>query len=105
MSSEAYLQRNTSQNPNIYAQPDVFDPSRFIPSKNQLEDNNWVPPLDPQNFGFGFGRRLCPGRHLAETNLWIAMVSILAAFNIRKKLDADGQEITPKLEFQSGLVR
>ena len=33
------------------------------------------------------------------------MVSMLATFNIRKKLDAEGMEITPKREFKNGIVR
>lgn len=48
--------------------------------------------------------RICPGRFMAENSLYAAMVKILAVFNISKALDANGREITPKLEFDWGIV-
>jgi cytochrome P450 len=64
--------------PVMYPEPDAFKPERFInPNGNLRED----PVLSS---GFGFGRRICPGRHLAEATLFIAIASLLSVFNIKK---------------------
>ncbi|OCH90317.1 cytochrome P450 [Obba rivulosa] len=81
-----------------YDNPSAFDPDRFIPQ------NGSSPPLDPREASFGYGRRVCPGRHFADDLLWLMLVNILAAFNISKYVDADGKVIEPSGTFISGLV-
>ncbi|KIJ29345.1 hypothetical protein M422DRAFT_188633 [Sphaerobolus stellatus SS14] len=77
----------------FFANPESFDPDRYV-------KNPELP--DPKASGvFGFGRRICPGRHLAETLLWLAMVRILHSFSIRT--DGDRSEC-PHL-FESGFTR
>jgi cytochrome P450 len=39
---------------------------------------------------FGFGKRICPGRHLADATLFIAIASLLSVFDIKKGNGADG---------------
>ncbi|KAK0184336.1 cytochrome P450 [Armillaria mellea] len=77
-----------SRDPDIYPNPEVFDPTRFMgPS----------PQLDPRELIFGFGRRICPGRLLAEASVFMAMARLLAVFNITKVIDENGvlQEPVP----------
>ena len=69
--------------PDAYANPDAFDPDRF------LERNE----LDPTNMAFGFGRRTCPGRLLAKATLFITAAHMLAMFDVRKALDENGDEV------------
>ena len=59
---------------------------------------------DPTEASFGFGRRICPGRHFAMDTIFIAVSHMLAAFNIGKAHDADGNPITPKEEYTTGLI-
>jgi cytochrome P450 len=33
---------------------------------------------------FGFGRRICPGRHFVDATLFILIASLLSIFNIEK---------------------
>ncbi|KAF5376707.1 hypothetical protein D9615_007824 [Tricholomella constricta] len=66
----------------VYPNPQSFNPSRYLPKP---EGNNEPHPIGP----FGFGRRICPGRHLADASLWIAIASILATFNISKTIGED----------------
>lgn len=49
--------------------------------------------------------RLCPGRFLADSSIWLAAARVIATLDIRKVLDAEGKEITPSAEFISGAVR
>lgn len=41
---------------------------------------------------------------MARDAVWIAMVSILASFEITKAVDDEGKEIEPKDEFTSGII-
>ncbi|KAL0070241.1 hypothetical protein AAF712_002733 [Marasmius tenuissimus] len=78
-----------------YPNPEVFDPERH------LGEN---PQQDPFDFVFGFGRRSCPGSHLAERSLFQNTANILAVFTIEKKLDAQGKPIEPPVEFHGGIT-
>ena len=60
-----------------YPDPDAFDPARFL-----LPDGQLNPEMPDPLEGFGYGRRICPGRYLAQDILFIAISNILAAFSI-----------------------
>ncbi|KAF9568495.1 cytochrome P450 [Agrocybe pediades] len=82
----------------LYPEPFEFKPERFITGgETQVA-------LDPAVAGgFGYGRRICPGRYLATNTAWLAMASILSAFDILKAIDANGNVIEPVVEFTDGL--
>ncbi|KAJ7153311.1 cytochrome P450 [Mycena filopes] len=82
----------------VYPNPYVFNPERF------LLDGKPNPQVPDPEAAFGFGRRHCPGRHMAHASLWIAIASVLASFDITKALDEDGGEIEPSYEFDSGFI-
>ncbi|CAG9987134.1 unnamed protein product [Clonostachys byssicola] len=81
--------------PDIYANPDSFDPTRYLSPRNEP---------DPGAFAFGFGRRVCPGRHLADSTLFLTIAQLLAAFKVEKATDKDGNPIDPPVESISGLI-
>ncbi|KAF9222718.1 cytochrome P450 [Gyrodon lividus] len=60
-----------------YPDPNDFKPERFLNSDGTLND-------DTVSYVFGFGRRICPGRHFADASLWSAIASVLAVFKIEK---------------------
>ncbi|KAJ3545757.1 hypothetical protein NM688_g5589 [Phlebia brevispora] len=80
---------------NVYHDPHVFRPERFL-------GENGEPPL--KGGFFGYGRRLCIGRHLADSSLWIVAASIFATFDITKAKDSFGKEIIPEIKFTSSLI-
>ncbi|KIK93558.1 hypothetical protein PAXRUDRAFT_144832 [Paxillus rubicundulus Ve08.2h10] len=77
-----------------YPNPDVFQPERF------LGEN---PQPNPQSICFGFGRRVCPGLHLAEASIFISVAMSLAALDISRHVE-DGVEVIPKFEVTGGTV-
>ncbi|EPQ54805.1 cytochrome P450 [Gloeophyllum trabeum ATCC 11539] len=81
--------------PKTYANPMVFNPSRFLGEK---------PELDPREYCFGFGRRVCPGRNLAEASVWLSCAMSLAVFNIMKAKDQAGRAIEPEIDFSSATI-
>ena len=79
----------------------MFDPSRYLTVDGQFDND--AP--DPAEATFGFGRRICPGRHFAIDVLWITMASILATFDIEKPVDQFGTVIEPSGEYSVGFLR
>lgn len=79
----------------VYPHPLNFDPSRHI------GDN---PQVDPFRLAFGFGRRVCPGAHLAEMSLFLNIANILSIFVISKAVDENGKEVEPVIEWSNGVT-
>ncbi|PIL25374.1 cytochrome P450 [Ganoderma sinense ZZ0214-1] len=82
------------RDPELYPQPDEFMPSRFLDTAGNLD----VHGRDPTDVVFGFGRRICPGRHFADSALFILCASVLSAFEIGPPVGEDGVPIPFKRE-------
>ena len=93
--STSHLYRAIAHDEEVYPDPFTFDPSRHLGDK---------PQLDPFKFTFGFGRRVCPGAHLAEMTLFLNIATILTVFNISKPVDGEGNEVEPKIEWVNGIT-
>nr|AAS88584.1 PAH-inducible cytochrome P450 monooxygenase PC-PAH 6 [Phanerodontia chrysosporium] len=82
-------------NENVYPDPASFKSERFLTPDGKLRDD--VPfPIE----AFGFGRRICPGRHFALDSLFLLVSHILAVFTIEHAVDADGHIIPVEPEFE-----
>lgn len=62
----------------MYDEPMALMPERYLETKGRE-----IAP-DPEQFVFGFGRRICPGRNLALNALFLNIAQSLAVFNITK---------------------
>ncbi|KAF5382531.1 hypothetical protein D9615_002807 [Tricholomella constricta] len=91
--------RGMTLDESMYSNPLEFNPDRFLP-----KDQGGLGEPFPITT-FGFGRRVCPGKYLADASLWIAMASLLATTTISKVIGNDGKEITPEVVFISGIAR
>ncbi|KAG8683621.1 hypothetical protein FRC08_014176 [Ceratobasidium sp. 394] len=80
--------------PEVYHEPERFTPERYLVAN---------PPPEPENYAFGFGRRICPGIHIAQQSMWISVSNTLANFTITKAKDEDGSEITPEERYSNGI--
>ncbi|KAK0232582.1 cytochrome P450 [Armillaria fumosa] len=80
------------------------DPFSFKPDRFMKDGRLYLTVEDPAIAAFGFGRRICPGRHLAYSSVWITVASILAGFEITKAVDEDGMVIEPNDKVRPGLV-
>ncbi|KAI5118847.1 hypothetical protein M0805_006166 [Coniferiporia weirii] len=87
------------RDPREYPNPDKFMPERW------LAENGGESLLNPNKIAFGFGRRICPGKILAENSLFITVASLLAVFNFEKAVDASGKQIAPAGDYDDSLVR
>ncbi|KAJ5673715.1 hypothetical protein N7507_002842 [Penicillium longicatenatum] len=66
---------------NIYSDPMAFRPERFLTGSA-----GQPPERDPHMLVFGFGRRACPGRTLADSNIFLTIAQSLSVFEISKPL-------------------
>lgn len=64
-----------SRDPDIFPEPHAFKPQRWINDQGRLRD-------DLKFFVFGFGRRVCPGQHVATRSVFINSLLVLWAFRL-----------------------
>ncbi|KAI0032975.1 cytochrome P450 [Vararia minispora EC-137] len=76
-----------SHDPELFDEPDVFTPERFL--------NATHPRLVDFDLPFGFGRRICPGRAVAEQALFIVIARMLWAFDFSPAIDDAGRPLLP----------
>ncbi|KAJ3555937.1 hypothetical protein NM688_g2303 [Phlebia brevispora] len=67
--------------PKDYPDPEAFNPDRF------MRDGALNPEVRSPVAAFGYGRRICPGRHLATESLALMIASILHVFNVEPTED------------------
>nr|GAT52448.1 cytochrome P450 [Mycena chlorophos] len=72
------------RNPKVYPEPEAFKPERFLRADGRLDTS--VPDPAP---AFGFGRRICPGQHMATRTVWLMAVSVLSVFDISEPRPED----------------
>lgn len=84
--------------PNTFHDPMTYKPERFLGVDGR------EPEMDTHQLCFGFGRRICPGRELADASVFLSIAQSLAVFNITKPTDESGKVIEPKVYFQPGII-
>ncbi|KAG2153304.1 cytochrome P450 [Suillus clintonianus] len=101
-----YIPKGATITPNVWAMchneekypnPSEFNPDRFLNADGTLTD-------DTVDVVWGFGRRICPGRHLAEASVWFAIVHLLAIFKFSNAKDESGKKIEIKPRWEGGVT-
>jgi cytochrome P450 len=77
--------------PEMFPDPEEFKPECFLDKDGSFQDNPKIA------LAFGTGKRICPGRHLVDTTLFIVASSILSVFKVTKSKDENGHEIPVKV--------
>ncbi|KAF8838138.1 cytochrome P450 [Paxillus ammoniavirescens] len=70
-----------SRDPIAFPNPETFDPQRWLDPTAQLRTNM-------RFFTYGFGRRACPGIHVANRSLYINFALLMWSFRIMERPDA-----------------
>ncbi len=86
------------RDPRIFDEPDKYYPERWLASENPNASK--LP--DPTTIAFGFGKRICPGRFLAERIGFTFGMAILTSFDI---VPMPGESIPTSWEFEDSAVR
>ena len=76
-----------NQNAEYFPSPNTFAPERYLPESDPRFDSRIAakafPPGCHPHASFGFGRRACAGADLATNSLFIVIVKLLWAFDIK----------------------
>ncbi|EIW78754.1 hypothetical protein CONPUDRAFT_128357 [Coniophora puteana RWD-64-598 SS2] len=67
-----------AHDPEVYPEPEKFDPQRWIDEEGRVREE------DRRFCTYGFGRRVCPGNHVANRSVFINTALILWAFRLRE---------------------
>jgi cytochrome P450 len=97
---------NMNRDPEIYGDnTEHFDPARFLDERGEIAPRLLELKKDG-HFTYGFGSRICAGRHLADNALFINIATLLWGMNFKRKKDASGNLIPLDLEgwVDGGLV-
>ncbi|KAI7323021.1 putative cytochrome P450 [Hortaea werneckii] len=91
-----------------FANPSTFDPDHYASTTpttllaTDLANGPWE---KRDHYGYGAGRRFCPGAHLAERNLFLAMAKLLWGFHIQpSKKDKKGPDLDPRTGYSEGFL-
>ncbi|KAH7130812.1 putative cytochrome P450 [Dendryphion nanum] len=91
--------RHSKQSP-----PSQFDPDRYD-GRTKLA-SEFAASADyaaRDHYGYGAGRRLCPGIHVAERNLFIGIAKLLWAFEFREK-SGHVIDVDPRTGYSEGFL-
>jgi len=92
---------------NHFTDPNTFKPERYD-GYDRLASHYAGSPdyMRRDHYAYGAGRRICPGMHLAERNMWRTAAKLLWAFEFSEAMDVDGKPIHLDPEaYTSGLTR
>jgi cytochrome P450 len=92
-----YIPKNTAvvlncydihHNEEKYSDAFSFNPDRYMGDTLTCAESSKLPnAIDRDHWAFGAGRRICPGIHVAERELWLAISRLLWAFDIQSLAD------------------
>ncbi|KAK7462288.1 hypothetical protein VKT23_007888 [Stygiomarasmius scandens] len=80
-----------------------FRPERHLDEDGNLKDDRSE---GHEHFAYGFGHRMCAGRHIANNSLFIAIATVLWTMRLEPEKDIDGSPLTPDMnsEVMNGFV-
>jgi cytochrome P450 len=71
------------RNPERYPNPSAFAPERFLGDDTSSSESSKLDADKRDHFGFGAGRRICPGLNVAEQSMLLGVARIFWALNVK----------------------
>ncbi|KAG0781276.1 hypothetical protein G6F17_008731 [Rhizopus arrhizus] len=78
------------QNKAFYGDPEHFRPERYMDGLKKISAAANARIEERDHFGFGWGRRICPGIHLSEIQFFNFYVRFFSKFTVVPDLDSEG---------------
>lgn len=91
--------------PEIFEDPEIFNPDRYIGNEFGTKVGVDISSFR-ENIPFGYGRRICPGIHLANNSLILNTMNLIWAFNFEHAVDPSSGEPIPVdiSNYQKGIL-
>jgi cytochrome P450 len=91
------------RDPARHYNPERFMPERYLgDNKSSQESSASIDVSKRDHFGFGSGRRICPGMNVADRTMLLGIARAFWAFDVKPKFDATGE---PKLPVQDDFLQ
>ncbi|OKO90634.1 Fumitremorgin C synthase [Penicillium subrubescens] len=92
-----------------FPNPDTFDTDHYKGQTTLASELATVADCESRDhYGYGPGRRICPGIHLGERNLFLAIAKLIWAFSIEPRSDENDQPVeydfSPKTRYSEGFL-
>ncbi|KAH8804413.1 putative cytochrome P450 [Xylogone sp. PMI_703] len=82
-----------------FSNPEIFDPDRYKGQTTLAPELAAAADYESRDhYGYGSGRRICPGIHLAERNLFLGLAKFIWAFSVEPGVDEKGNTIEPSFD-------
>lgn len=86
-----------------FPNPDAFDPDHYAGQTMLAPELASSPDYEARDhYGYGSGRRLCPGIHVAERNLFLAIAKLVWAFDFKPGMNSEGKIVEPDIDNVTG---
>lgn len=77
-----------------YPDAEKYNPDRYLNHPKLANDYAGSPEWDNRDhYNYGAGRRICPGVHLAERNMWRIAAKLLWAFEFAEPVDPESGKV------------
>ncbi len=86
----------------LFENPEEFNPERYSNHPLLAPDYAAGEWKNRDHYGYGSGRRICPGIHLAERNLIVALAKLLWAFCLEHEVDENGDVLPINTDIDTG---
>jgi cytochrome P450 len=80
----------------LYDNPNQFNPDRYARHVKLANDYAGASDWEMRDhYNYGAGRRICPGMHLAERNMWRIAAKLLWAYEFSEPVDPRTGKVIP----------
>ena len=80
----SFASRQHSRDSDIYPDPEVYDPKRWLRKRQDIDWNRFhFPDTSDDWINWGSGSHVCPGRFLADVSIKLIFIHLIGGYHIK----------------------